>query len=326
MISKGLAVRFQTTHADDNNLQQMLWRMRPEKRLTLAMVAGLGGDRQLTQEEQTQIDALKLLRGQTIYSDLLFTLMHRWFEPEEAEQVWNAILKHKYEVSAALNRNIRVTVAAVDYLYNICKESELSSIVDERSMWDVTDAAIRDSLTHLYNLPTFCMYVDTELARFKRYGFPVSMIIADVDDFKHFNDTHGHQQGNKVLRQIATLILNSVRKVDVCARWGGEEFAILLPQTDSNEARATAERIRTHVAAGLRHASVTISQGVASCPGDANSTESLLDQADKAMYRAKQAGKDRVALCCDPAPAPADFQTKREHAGVFPRSRRRAPR
>jgi hypothetical protein len=119
---------------DHDALRHMLWRMLPGHGLSLSMVTGLGGDQELTVEERQHLAVLLVQRDRAIYSDLLFTLTHQWFDLEESEALWNAILKHKYEVSAVLGRNIRITVAAVDYLYNMRGQSGVPAIVAEQSM------------------------------------------------------------------------------------------------------------------------------------------------------------------------------------------------
>jgi diguanylate cyclase (GGDEF)-like protein len=283
---------------DRDELRRMLWRMLPDRGLSLFMVSGLAGDRELTTSERQQLAVLLVQRGRMLYSDLLFTLTHQWFDPEEADSLWHGILKHKYEVSTTLGRNVRITVAAVDYLYNMRGDSEIPSVVSEHSMWGMAEIAVRDSLTHLYDLPTFCMQLEIEVRRQKRYGIPVSVIICDVDDFKRFNDRWGHLAGDRVLSGIAKVISGCAREVDVCARWGGEEFAVLVAQTERDGAVAIAERIRVCIEETFRSRHVTLSLGVASCPQDATSVSSLISKADRAMYRSKESGKDRVTPAC----------------------------
>lgn len=283
---------------DRDDLRRMLWRMLPDRGLSLSMVTGLGGDRELTSAERQQLAVMLVQRGRMFYSDLLFTLTHQWFEPEEADSLWHRILKHKYELSATLGRNVGITVSAVDYLYNMCGEAGIPSVVSEHSMWGMAEIAVRDSLTHLYDLPTFCMQLETEVRRQKRYGIPVSVIIGDVDDFKSFNDQWGHLAGDDVLIAIAKVITECAREVDVCARWGGEEFAVLVGQTGCEGALAMAERIRSRIERTLRPRHVTVSAGVASCPEDGTSVQDLIAKADRAMYHAKEKGKNRVSASC----------------------------
>ncbi len=133
--------------------------------------------------------------------------------------------------------------------------------------------------------------------------------MVDIDHFKHFNDRYGHATGDRVLQAVSGVLKRALRNVDVCARHGGEEFAILLPNTPATNAYNVADRVRATVAAtrytglGLPpEDNVTISIGVATCPRDATVLEELLELADKALYAAKAQGRDRV---CQHAAAPA---------------------
>ncbi len=284
-----------------DELRRMLWRMLPDRGLSLFMVSGLAGDRELTSSERQQLAVLLVQRGRMIYSDLIFTLTHQWFSPEEADSLWHGILKHKYEVSTTLGRNVRITVAAVDYLYNMCGQSDIPSVVSEHSMWGMAESAVRDSLTHLYDLPTFCMHLEAEIKRQKRYKIPVSVIICDVDDFKALNDRWGHLEGDRVLSAVAKVISGCAREVDICARWGGDEFSVMVAQSSSDGALLIAERIREQVASTLRSRHATLSVGVASCPQDATSVRSLIAKADRAVYLSKESGKNRVTAFCQEA-------------------------
>lgn len=124
-----------------------------------------------------------------------------------------------------------------------------------------------------------------------------SLIMADVDHFKSFNDTYGHQEGDAVLRQVAGAISSQVRQNDVAARYGGEEFAVLLPGTGKEVATAVAERIRLAVSAERFHSgTVTISLGVAEYPSDGTKPSEIIEKADQALYQAKMTGRNRVVV------------------------------
>jgi diguanylate cyclase (GGDEF)-like protein len=159
--------------------------------------------------------------------------------------------------------------------------------------------AVTDDLTGLANRRHFVQSLEAELSRAERFGTDLAVVIGDLDDFKGINDRFGHEFGNDVLRAVGDLLHASSRDVDVAARLGGEEFAMLLPQTDLEGGAALGERVREGLAAlGLRTPEgepliVTASFGVASFP-PTDSVEQLLRVADSALYRAKAAGKDRV--------------------------------
>lgn len=161
----------------------------------------------------------------------------------------------------------------------------------------------KDTLTGLYNHGSIKELLSQEVNRAIRYKRPLSCILLDVDRFKGVNDTFGHQFGDQVLREIAAIIRGTVRSVDVTARYGGDEFLIVLPETDLNGARNTAEKIRILIEAypfiegksSLK--SITASLGVASYPEiGIKNWEELISHADQAMYRAKIEGRDRVCV------------------------------
>ena len=159
-------------------------------------------------------------------------------------------------------------------------------------------AATTDPLTGLLNRRGFQHAFDRELDRARRDGVPLAVIIADLDDFKQLNDRLGHMGGDMALERAAGAISRTTRTMDTAARIGGEEFAILAPEAVSLDAFSLAERIRTRIETTFEGtaASVTISAGVASFPGDGSSAEELFHAADKAMYKAKALGKNRSVL------------------------------
>jgi len=158
----------------------------------------------------------------------------------------------------------------------------------------LSQAAITDGLTGLRNHRAFQESLMNLVQMAERYGQPLSLIMLDIDHFKQFNDRFGHPAGDELLRQVASVLRQSARAYDVIARYGGEEFAILLPNTDLQEAIRVAERLRQQIAAiQNRHMPITASFGVASYRhGSAPAT--LLYEADNALYEAKRRGRNRV--------------------------------
>ena len=158
-----------------------------------------------------------------------------------------------------------------------------------------------DSLTSLWNHGYFQSRLQEEIGLAQKNKQSLNIIMADLDNFKVYNDTLGHQEGDQILIQIAQILNNSVRKQDTIYRYGGEEFAILLLQTNKQEARVVAEKIRMSVEQNgfgkqeiFPNRKLTISLGIAAYPDDAASKDSLLEHADKALYSAKHQGKNRV--------------------------------
>ena len=180
------------------------------------------------------------------------------------------------------------------------KDRQVSELIE-----DLQILSIRDPLTGLSNRRYFIQAFADELARISRRQASLSLIFLDLDRFKRINDSHGHQVGDQVLQATAAHLRSCCRPYDTPARWGGEEFIILLPDTDEQEAALFAERIRSSLQEGLSPTipfPVTISIGVAQyLPGE--SLESLVDRADKALYLAKQAGRNRVLRWSSIAPA-----------------------
>jgi diguanylate cyclase (GGDEF)-like protein len=160
--------------------------------------------------------------------------------------------------------------------------------------------ATTDGLTGLLNRRTFNAQLQGRLREAQRYDRPLSLLLLDIDHFKKVNDTYGHPAGDAVLRGIADLAQKQARETDIVARYGGEEIALILPETEPSGAQAIAERIRKTAAAATHPTEqgavqVTVSIGLATWPGQGESAEAILEAADRALYRAKQGGRNRVA-------------------------------
>jgi diguanylate cyclase (GGDEF)-like protein len=163
--------------------------------------------------------------------------------------------------------------------------------------------AVTDELTGLSNRRRFDVTLEAEVERARRFKQPLALVLLDLDDFKDVNDAHGHQVGDEVLRAVARVLRDSCREVDEPARYGGEELAVVMPNTDLDGAQHLAERIR-HGVAGLRvpvpdgagPLTITTSLGVATMPASAADAASLVEAADDALYRAKRSGKNRTML------------------------------
>jgi diguanylate cyclase (GGDEF)-like protein/hemerythrin-like metal-binding protein len=166
--------------------------------------------------------------------------------------------------------------------------------------------ASTDLLTNAWNRRRFEEAVEGEIHRFHRYGHPVSLMLLDIDHFKKVNDNYGHQEGDRVLKQVADSIFATIRKSDSLTRWGGEEFIVLMPNTGLSFASTLAERIRAHIAAQSFPpvGGVTVSIGVAEYQPSA-SYEDWLDRTDRAMYTAKRDGRNRVEVDATASSAPA---------------------
>jgi diguanylate cyclase (GGDEF)-like protein len=159
--------------------------------------------------------------------------------------------------------------------------------------------AIRDPLTGLFNHRYMIETFERELARAQRYSVPLGVIMIDLDKLKEFNDTFGHDTGDKLLTTFGDFIKTIVRKDDVACRWGGEKFFLILPGASLNVVRERAEAIRSgakqlQIPNGEPHRPVTISAGIAIYPEHGSTKDELIIAADQAMYLAKKGGRDRV--------------------------------
>jgi len=181
------------------------------------------------------------------------------------------------------------------------------AVQNARDYREKLEQAIRDPLTGLYNRRFLLEALEKEVQRSERYGSEASLVIFDVDDFKHINDRFGHATGDEVLRRIGATAETVIRPADSFARIGGEEFALLLPETAQLEALLVADRVRTAVSRQriLPEGRVTLSGGVASCPVDAKDAEALQGRADAALYWAKRNGKDLCAVASEAIAEPA---------------------
>ncbi len=187
---------------------------------------------------------------------------------------------------------------------------------------ELSRRATVDGLTQLYNHEYFQTMLRQEFAAAARNGRPLSIILADIDHFKGFNDSWGHQLGDRVLAEIGELLIRNGRDADIVARYGGEEMALILPDTDIDDAALIAERIRAQVERlTITHQgellTVTFSVGVACVDSRVSDAKMLIRRADEALYQSKHAGRNRVTLAAAPAEAAEiDARTQKDDAFV----------
>jgi len=290
------------------------------------LIEVLGQDQHLQSPESLQKIISQLGRdGESLYSELLYYLTYRRFSQEQAESLWRAIMKHKGRLSEALARKVTFRVAALDYLSTrnvILRQVRLIAKPEFESFLSFVNV---DEVTAVYNRRYFNETLAHEVRRARRYGNPLSLLVLDIDDFKRVNDTWGHVEGDASLRKIGRMLRENTRETDCVARYGGDEFAVLLPETNGEEAMALAERIR-QASARISHGSggdvaflsapgeraegltrgkesaallprkLTLSIGGATYPDDCDEGEELVALADQMCLDAKRAGKDRVYI------------------------------
>ncbi len=169
----------------------------------------------------------------------------------------------------------------------------------KRIQTQLEQLATIDMLTQVYNRRYFLELAEREFLRSVRYRHPLALVLIDLDYFKQINDRFGHPAGDKVLFECAQICRASIRESDIFARFGGEEFAVLMPETDAGDALMAAERIRSALATTLinldgTQLTITASLGIAIIDNDDTTVAYLVNRADKALYRAKEAGRNQV--------------------------------
>ncbi len=214
----------------------------------------------------------------------------------------NGLLLLVCERDVAQDRNLRHQLLQLTDEY-AQKERELARVHRElqHKADEIERLSLTDALTGLANRRHIDDLIQHELQSTARYGRPLAVMMLDIDRFKDINDHYGHQYGDEVLRSVSAVMAENARAADVLARWGGEEFLLLAPNTDTTGAAELAERIRSSIEAtpmGKRHLNVTISIGVTeACKSD--SRRSLVRRCDLALYRAKEAGRNRTVFADD---------------------------
>ncbi|MEW5692678.1 MAG: sensor domain-containing diguanylate cyclase [Candidatus Hydrogenedentota bacterium] len=237
-----------------------------------------------------------------------FTVLARW-----VNEFWASVREEE-------NKDFNIQVIELGdrkfgYLSVISKEGYIFSKDDERLIKAASRQvavslanamlyiqSITDTLTYLYLRRYFIDRLRIEMHRAERYSHRLTLLMVDLDHFKPANDEYGHRAGDRILSKIGSIIKNGLRDIDIPCRYGGEEFALLLPETDSIGGRAVAERLRRKVEetefdiGDNKKIKITISIGVATYPDDATNMELFIERADKMLYKAKKQGRNQV--CC----------------------------
>src|SRR6059058_1380968 len=223
-------------------------------------------------------------------------LPHARFNETEAAQRTAAITAHQGELSARLGRNVGLSVAALDYLLNISGDLVAPTIIEHEILEVLEHRSVTDPLTGLFNRYHFEATLKREAARCLRHRSPLSLLLLDVDGLKAVNDRWGHQRGDQMLARVAGAIRDSLRGCDIGSRYGGDEFAVILPDTDARAARLVAERICAKAGASDASINVTVSGGLTELsPAATGASEArLIAAADRALYLAKGRGGNCV--------------------------------
>jgi diguanylate cyclase (GGDEF)-like protein len=212
--------------------------------------------------------------------------------------VWEEMLLRRRELTEQLHRSVSLHTALMDVLSG-AGLIRVPVLVEYGEFKRLQVNAVTDPLTGLYNRRLFTESFEKELNRARRYGLPLSIVILDLHRFKEVNDKHGHPRGDDVLRAAASTLQKALRTSDSAFRIGGDEFALLLPQTDAAQALALSRRVGTVFAETLQPlqlaVSVTMDHGVATFPPDGDQSDLLIRVADERLYRLKHENHSRTA-------------------------------
>jgi len=260
-----------------------------------------GEDAERSEAAEAELRREKDRQPESFYSGLVFTLAGIRYSEAEAKLVWVNLLSHKWEMSQKMGRNVGIRVAALDFFSNVMGELARARIMDSSGYIQTARLAVTDGLTGLYNHRYMMERLRRDLERARESGERLSVLMIDIDHFKAYNDINGHMAGDVALKEVAAVIRSSAKREDVCARYGGEEFAVIAYGTDRALAARVAERLRAEVEARdfpneevLPGGNLTVSCGVATYPEDATDRGGLVEYADRALYAAKNLGRNRV--------------------------------
>src|SRR5271165_1734486 len=226
------------------------------------------------------------------------TTMHLDLRESQSLQLWEEMFNRRRELSEQLGRLVSFKTVLMDVLGS-AGMMRVPIVLEYDELKRLQLNAVTDPLTGLYNRRLFAESFEKELNRARRYGLPLSIVILDLHRFKEVNDKYGHPRGDDVLRAAATTLQKTLRTSDSAFRIGGDEFALLLPQTDAAQALALSRRIGTVFSETLEllhlAVSVTMDHGVATFPQDGDQSELLIRVADERLYRLKHANHSLTA-------------------------------
>ena len=233
--------------------------------------------------------------GIKFYQQCIFSLTHMSISEHLSEKMWNQIINNRVELNSILKRDVGLKVAAMDYLENFSEGLYNMTSFEVDNIDNIVDTAIIDKLTSLYVRRIFDVIYEKEFQLFLRNEGSLSLMMIDIDDFKHFNDTYGHQEGDEALRTISKVLLHSIRSYDTACRYGGEELIVIMPQTNIDTAVSIAKRICEKIAStDINGKNITVSIGVSEATKSSDNMVEFLKRTDDALYKAKSQGKNQV--------------------------------
>jgi len=237
------------------------------------------------------------------------TTAHIEFTETQSNECWVRILQRRRELTESLGKRVSLKTAILDVLAS-ANYLRVPILMEYEEFKKLQINAATDSLTELYNRRLFDEYCDKELNRAKRYGQPLAVVLLDLHKLKEVNDQHGHMQGDKVLQLAADTLRNTIRAADFAFRIGGDEFALLLPQTDAEQAATLCQRIRAQFESDLRklnlNVAATVDFGAAVHPQDGDLKGQLMCLADERLYQLKHSGRPAPRVIPLESRPPAD--------------------
>lgn len=276
-----------------------------EKRLDYNLVKVYSGEWQGTRQEREELAKLRKQLEDEIFVEIIYILTHQIIrDVKQAKEIYFAILDHKDRLTKLLKRNVGIEVATLDYLKNIHSLLKKPEVIEKDKLLQLATKAITDEVTNTNGRANLYVNLEAEIERSKRYRRPLSLLFCDLDDFKKINDNYGHITGDTVLKNTAEIMRKTLRNTDSIYRYGGEEFACILPETDLRSACIAAERMRKVIAktpikieqsdVNIR---ITMSIGMAQFGNNGiTNMDEFVAAADRMMYKAKQEGKNRIRV------------------------------
>ncbi len=236
--------------------------------------------------------------GPAVYVELLYLLTHIRFEPDEAREHWEAVVRHRQELEDAVGYEMDLTVGLLSYFVQVSRKLKHPKVIELKLFEETRASAYKDDLTGLHNFRFFQEFLRWEVKRCERSEGEFSIAMGDLDNFKSYNDRFGHEVGNEALKAVGEALQSAGRDQDLAVRYGGEEFVLIMPETSKEDAGRVADRMCRAVAELdlSPTGGVTMSLGVACYPSDAVTPDGLIRCADRAMYTAKAKGKNQAQL------------------------------
>ena len=273
---------------NDNQLEDIV--EFDDRTLSLADIESIANDKKIRKHYENKYK-------DCLYSTILLSLTHESFQEDESKSLWNEIISHMRQLEDILGRSVGLSVASLDYLTNVKNALSEPKIIEENKSTFIAGATTKDELTGLYLREVFDVVLKKEMEEAKRKNTSLCLLMIDIDDFKKINDQYGHLKGDEVLNKVGTAINNSVREMDLAARYGGEEMAVIIPRINIEQTFNAAQRIRKTIEKiQFKDFSVTVSIGLSQTNRLIDTPDKLIHAADLALYKAKNKGKNQVIM------------------------------